>query len=522
MKLSIKTRRKIIRLKQKIAILLIGIIYHLEEATTRINDWSNSLLESIQKKDHEIEDAFGKTSSILNRKFKGLTIDGRQLRLKKDQDRKGILISGSTGSGKTSKVVTPMLCTINSESSIIIHDPSKEISVLVAGYFQSLGYRIVIIDFADAKNSVRYNPLLRLITKAQFNAFAFILVSNNTKGKMDFWNNKAVTILVFLIELQKQLPVEFDTLHNLYHLTQKLQSEIDRESFDKLVVQLSEDKPELFTTYSSIVSMSENTLSGVLATLSNALSIYGLDENLARITSKDTLGELSKIRKDKSVVFIHSSTTKMEYYSPISTLFFNQYFDEFFHKLPDGSIDRDVYFVLDETPVLKIDNLDIIASNIRKYRGSLVTCFQSPMSQLTNSFGREKAKTIMENLNTHIYLSIDLEQATHLEKVLGTYTYKREDSEQKITRPLKTKTELMALSSKDLGIVTVTGKRPLLLKFTPFFKTPSLLRKTEILYHRSDSYDDGVYAEPAQVPHLNIEDYLSECSTQKKSADGQN
>jgi type IV secretion system protein VirD4 len=508
--------------KQKLIVFLTRATHNLEEANISIESWTNSLLESIQKKDHEIEDAFGKTSSVLNRKFKGLTIDGRHLRLKKDQDRKGVSITGSTGSGKTVKLVSPILLTIDPESSIIIHDPSKEIFALVAGYFQSLGYRIVIIDFADAKNSVRYNPLLRLITKAQFNAFAFTLVSNNAKGKMDFWNNKAVTILVFLIELQKQLPSEFDTLHNLYHLTQKLQSEIDRESFDKLVVQLSEDKPELFTTYSSIVSMSENTLSGVLATLSNALSIYGLDENLARITSRDTLGDLTKIRKDKTVVFIHSSTTKMEYYSPISTLFFNQYFDEFFRKLPDGRADRDVYFILDETPVLKIDNLDIIASNIRKYRGSLVVIFQSIENQLISMYNREQAKTIMENLNTHIYLSIDLEQATHLEKVLGTYTYKREDSDQKITRPLKTKTELMALSSKDMGIVTVTGKRPLLLKFTPYFKTPALVRKTKIPYHQSVSIDDGVYAEPAIVPYLNIEDYLSECSTQKDDADGKN
>ncbi|MCT4664668.1 MAG: type IV secretory system conjugative DNA transfer family protein [Flavobacteriales bacterium] len=520
MKLTITTLRKLVWLKQKSKQFFNKADVFFEDTNEEMASLSLNLLDSMKKQKHEIEDGFGEISSVFRRKNRGLTING-YLNLTKDQDRKGVLVSGSTGSGKSVKLCLPILFNIDKESMLCIHDPSKEIFGYTAGYLQSLGYSILILDFANANNSSRFNPLFRLQTKAQFNAFAYTLISNTVKGKMDFWNSKAVSILVFLIELQKGLPKVYDTLYNLYHLVEKLQSETERESFDKLVVELSEHKPELFTTYSSIVSMSENTLSGVLSTLSNALSIYGLDENLAKITSHDTLGDLTKIRQTKTAVFVHSSTTKMEYYSPISTMFFTQFFDAFFQELPTEK-DRDTYFILDETPVLKIDNLDIITSNIRKYNGSLCLFAQNPHSQFTTTFSKEKSDTIISNLNTHVYLSIDLKEATHLEKVLGTYTYTPKESEQKITRPLKTKTELMALSSQDKGIVTITGKRPLLLSFTPFYKIPSMVRKSKIPFKRKTKVKNGIYDKSSKIKHLSIEDYLAECFTQKQSSDGQN
>lgn len=521
MKLTYKHKRKLASIRSQFRknmahFFSVSTLY-LEQANLNMKIKTHQILDSLENPKHEIKDELGRISSVLNRKNQGFTIDGR-LKMSKELSRRGVLGIGKTGSSKTVGLILPSLFNIDPNSSALVHDPSGELFSLTSGYFQSLGFDVILIDFTDAEKSNGFNPLFRLHSKAEYNAFAHTIISNQVKGKMDFWSSKAISILVFLIELQKELPSQYDTLYNLYQFVERLQSEIDRDSFDKLVVTLSENKPELFATYSSIVSMSENTLSGVLSTLSTALSIYGLDEDLEQITSKDTLGNFSDFRTKSTIVFIKSSTTKMEYYSPISTLFFNQYFDTFFKVLPSDD-ELDVLFVLDEMPVIRINSLDIISANIRKYRGNLL-CVVQAKSQIINTFGKEKAHTITSNLTTHVYLSIDLEEATQLEKELGTYTYEKENTKQTITRPLQTKTELMALQSQGKGIVTLSGKRPLLITFTPYFKTPSMLRKSKISYQPKTEFESKPLNK-VEALRFSIDEFINQCSIHKNSENGQ-
>ena len=87
----------------------------------------------------------------------------------KDRDMKVVfnspchsLIIGSTGSGKTTTFVSPMIQLLGASaagSSMIITDPKGELFSLHSKYLVSRGYDVKVIDLRDTYSSYRWNPL---------------------------------------------------------------------------------------------------------------------------------------------------------------------------------------------------------------------------------------------------------------------------------------------------------------------------------------------------------------------------
>jgi len=72
------------------------------------------------------------------------------------------LVVGSTGSGKTTTFVSPMIQIIaaaNKGSSMIISDPKGELFDLHTAFLKKQGYRVLVFDMRDAYASSRWNPL---------------------------------------------------------------------------------------------------------------------------------------------------------------------------------------------------------------------------------------------------------------------------------------------------------------------------------------------------------------------------
>lgn len=474
----------------------------ITRAAEELGDYNTNLLGSLTspKKTHEIKSAFADASRIVKRKYTGVCLGNK--RLENTTSRKGTLITGTTGSGKSSKVLINSVLSTNLEACRIIHDPSCEIYEKTASYLQSEGFTIIRIDFANPAYSHGYNPLERTSTLSDFNKLATTLVSSNSDKKgNDFWSKMAIKGLVILMRISHHLPKEYNNLFHLSHLAELMQSPHSKADLDTLVVRISEKDEGLFESYSAFISQSDNTLSGILSTMSAALSIYSLDEQLAQITSYDRLGDFTQLRKQKTAIYVHSSTANMAYYSTITSLFFTQYFECFFRELPSGE-DRDVYFLLDETPILRIFNIDLIASNIRKYRGNLVLFCQDEM-QLEVSYGKQKAGAIVANMNTRVYLSCNLSTARNLESELGEYEYKDKETGHTKRRSLMTKTELLQLKDEE-AIVTTIGKPPVKLNLIPYYKQSDLLKKSQYPPLLADS-------KPVLTPkRLDISTYLKQ------------
>ncbi len=72
------------------------------------------------------------------------------------------LVIGSTGSGKTTTFINPMIQLIgasNCGSSMIIADPKGELFDLHSKYLNSRGYEVLVLDLRDTYSSSRWNPL---------------------------------------------------------------------------------------------------------------------------------------------------------------------------------------------------------------------------------------------------------------------------------------------------------------------------------------------------------------------------
>ena len=72
------------------------------------------------------------------------------------------IVIGSTGSGKTTTFVSPMIQLLGATkagSSMVITDPKGELFMLHSKYLHDRGYDVKVIDLRDAYSSYRWNPL---------------------------------------------------------------------------------------------------------------------------------------------------------------------------------------------------------------------------------------------------------------------------------------------------------------------------------------------------------------------------
>ena len=72
------------------------------------------------------------------------------------------LVIGSTGSGKTTTFINPMiqlLAATNCGSSMIMTDPKGELYDLHSQYLKDRGYEVLVLDLRDTYSSSRWNPL---------------------------------------------------------------------------------------------------------------------------------------------------------------------------------------------------------------------------------------------------------------------------------------------------------------------------------------------------------------------------
>lgn len=428
------------------------------------------VMAAIYGKDHTLKAEFGNASKLISTGGDGFCIDGTRF-LSLAKSRENYLVVAPSGKGKSQVSVFPFLLNAKGKYSLIVNDPSSELSNAIP-YLESVGYKCHVLDFAK-KTGVYFNPLDSCVNNnlTQMRKVAKTLMSATTKETEDFFSISAEDCLVLFIQfLMESEPVEFQNLANVYRLI--LEYQASPHLIENLVA--TKGSEEIFRKFRALAGASENTRKSIVASALTALSFIGEDPTLCDITSRTTI-RFEDFRTQPTALFVHVPIGDVKYYAPMVTLFFQAFYQFAFSYLPHER-ELDIMMVLDEFDTLTaIRDFSEIISNARKFKIPQQLILQS--EALLSKYG-DKAKNILNNCNVKCYYGGLGEEAYQLEKILGNFEYKAEKSGGIRQRPLMTASEIREM--KDEILVIPSGEKPLKVPVTPAHKQKALSAKLNI------------------------------------------
>lgn len=425
-------------------------------------------------------------TKLLNKNHDGLIIDG-QNRISLERSFQHCCVLAPTGVGKTTRFIIPNVLNLKT-SSAVITDPSGEIHKLTSNYLNRVGYKVKVLNIADADKSLKYNPLFRTNSHTEIQKVADILVESAYPGDTAnaFWNDGAKSILNICIRCLKGQKKFNHNLTNLQSLLNMLS--YDLVSVNKAMARNLDDMT--FQSYKAFINQDDKVFHGMLSTAKQALS--KLDPNLSKLTATETLN-FELLRTNKIALFIIVPEHEVRYYNFIITLLYTQIFN-FCMQLPKA---KDKYnstlFLMDEAGHLRLPNFTTLITTLRKRKVSVSYILQD-IEQLTNAYGKAEASAIFNGgFTSKIYMpGLSLQTCEEVSRMLGkrTLSYREMGFHQRkaniipnrdrdIGRSLLTPDEIRTLPNNE-AIFIHGNILPVLLKTVPWFKNRSLIKKTRM------------------------------------------
>lgn len=411
---------------------------------------------------HTDKAAFGNIRSIISLFNKGISLTGGLRATTQDVAYKNSLIVGQSGSGKSSTVLVGSLFTIaRGNASIAVIDVSKEVYRVVSG-FLSRFFNLFCIDFTELSDG--FNPLDFCHSISDVQKIAQILIKNSgTESKADpYWSASAEMLLgIFLRYLVFHAPAEYKNLYNLVRMIQVFAAEAER--IDKLIVSTNDE--QLLISYKALISTPDKTLQSTISSALVAVKVFGTPE-VARCTAQSTF-DFANFRKEKSILFICTPLTDVNFFAPVSALLFENLFKEIMSRIPEKQ-ECSIYCLIDEMVSIRFQNLGLVYSNIRKFRGSCMGLIQDER-MLEMNFSPAEAHAIRTNSFSKVYLpGQPLATCKQLEEIIGRDATNRPIMPASAIRTAK---EAIILCGNDL---------PYKEKMIPYYKHWRLRSRTKI------------------------------------------
>ncbi|KEZ23241.1 type IV secretory system conjugative DNA transfer family protein [Ureaplasma diversum] len=225
------------------------------------------------------------------------------------------VVLGTSGSGKTEKVIIPNLyynAALDYEDKpiFVITDPKKDILRRTGKHLEDNGYELIVFYLDNYKQSVKWNPLAKTYqllqsNKDNLNTFVFAKFNEQVNELVDafswaeskqgetIWLSQGKSIVRLVIKFLLLYSLENEQLTLDYLNIGLVQSFLNVEAFKKSkwlkVIDENKNKNEAWAKLATIADAfkgtADETLSGFITNASNAISVFNEDENLAKITS---------------------------------------------------------------------------------------------------------------------------------------------------------------------------------------------------------------------------------------------
>lgn len=322
-----------------------------------------------------------------------------------------VLVIGNSGCGKTGSFLYPCLKNLNNQSAIIC-DSKGLLYNLFKDELKKKGYDVQMLNFVTTeKSTIGWNPLDYMyhnngnLSYQNIRKFSETLIPVSSVDE-PIWAQGGQNILSFLLAYTLEaLPSEdhkFSTLISLYHA---LIQPTGVSSF----LSWTNEHPNSFSTgllKEWIGSMSaEKMHASYMGFVSGALRSFTLPE-LQKIFDANKFLDFNKIGTKKTALFVVTSDSDRSMVD-VTNLLYTQILQTLLCQADsskNGKLNIPTALFLDDFGNCHINDFDMILS-ITRSRDVSVNCMIQSISQLNKAYGEAAAETILNNMDTILYMS---------------------------------------------------------------------------------------------------------------------
>lgn len=333
------------------------------------------------------------------------------------------LVIGSTGSGKTQTIILPTLkLAMMAEESIVINDPKGEIYEKTAHKLEEEGYKVIALDFDDARLGNSWNPLslaykiykegnsdraLEIIEDLGY----YLLTDTQEKNTDPFWSNSAINyftgLAFYLFEKAVSNEVNISSIANIANTL------LTKEACEKFINKIDKNSV-IYMKLASILQAPPETRGSILSVFNLKLERYLSKDNLTNMLSYSDF-DISNIGNEKTAIFIISGISQS--YRNLIPLFANQIIDAVSLY---GNKEKRLNLLLDEfDSLLPIKNFAMKLNYCRSINIRIIVVIQS-FIHLANMYSKEDVEILkMCFANTIYLLSEDIYTLEEISKDCG-------------------------------------------------------------------------------------------------------
>lgn len=389
------------------------------------------------------------------------------------------LIIGTTGSGKTRRVVHEMVKILGKKGeSIIVTDPKGEIYDENAALLQSRGYKLIVLNLRNPSQGNAWNPLTlpyRLYQSGDkdkaneiLDDLALnILYDEENKGGDPFWEKTSADYFSGLaLSLFEDAEESQVNLNSINLMTTVGEEPYAGSTYIKEYFRDKDPSKPAYMNVSSTLMAPADTKNSILSVFKQKIRLFSARENLSEMLSYSDF-DMKDIGREKTAVFIIIQDEKKTYH-PLATIFVKQCYETLIDVAQGngGKLPVRTNFLLDEfanMPPLKDVTTMITAARSRQIRFTMII---QNFAQLDQVYGKENSETIRGNCSNTLYLlSSELRALEEMSKLCGEV----KEKDGKGTKPLITVNELQRLKMGDV-IINKHRQNPFKTKFPDLSK----------------------------------------------------
>ncbi len=313
---------------------------------------------------------------------------------------RGIFVLGAAGSGKSESLAVPLLdqFTENRYSGVVYDFKFPTLANDVESFLMAKRSEIrhYFLDFNNPIHSYRVNPLnpSYLPNTSYAREYAQAIIKNLLKEsikKPDFWVRSATDLLTACIWF---LRVEHPEICDLPHVLAMITSN-DRALLNILSTNVQTAQMTI-SIKGAMERGSEGQLSGVVGTLQGAVSQINTPELMYIFGGNDFSLDVNN-PSNPSILTIGNNPTLTDTLSPLCALLLTVV-----TKMMNQPNKNASFVLLDEAPTVFVPNLEVLPNTGRSNKVCTVLMCQD-LSQLTDSYGQEKADVLFSSCNSHFY-----------------------------------------------------------------------------------------------------------------------